>query len=287
MKTFLVAGVLAVSTALLAGFSPNPQVGRGGPVSLKLNFKPGSKFSYTSQTVQNIAMQGNSMMQDVSMGTTFVVLSRQGNSQDLRMTYNRAAMKMDAGGQKMTYDSQDPATKSSPMAGMMGGMVGQSLVITVTSQGEVTAVKGVEEFKKSVLASNPNPALNQQLEQSLSESTLKSAMSQLFNIYPDHAVKPGESWVKNTSLNMGPAAMQLTSTYTLGSVQNGVAHVQVNGKLAVEGMATLTGTQSGTMDVDVATGLILGSNYHQTLTSPTDDSPMNISSDVTTTGQKL
>ena len=283
MKFSPIAGSLAVSaTLLLAGFSPNGN----GPVSLKFNFKPNSKFSYTSQTVQDLDMQGNKMTQDLAMGSTFVVLTSQGGSKNVRMTYGRVAIKMDAGGQKMAYDSQDATTSSSPLAGLMGGMVGQSLVITVTDQGEVTAVQGVEELKKSVLANNPNPALSQQLEQTLNENTVKSSMNQLFNIYPDHAVKPGESWNKNMTLSMGPATMKLASTYTLGSVQGGVAHLLVAGKLVADGIA-LTGTQSGTMDLDVATGLVLSSKLKQTLTSPAGGAQTSITSDITTTGQKL
>ncbi|MGI4870161.1 MAG: DUF6263 family protein [Janthinobacterium lividum] len=286
MKAFFTAVALAASATLpLVGFSQNAGIKKDGSVSLKFNFKPNSKFSYSSQTVQNIDMQGNKMMQDITMGSTFAVQTGQGSSKDLHMTYSRVAMNMDAGGQKMVYDSQDPATKSSPLAAMMGGMIGKSLDITVTDKGEVTAVKGVEELKKAMLADNP--AIGPQLEQTLNENTLKSSMNQLFNIYPDHAVKPGESWTKNVTLNMGPAAMKLASTYKLASVQSGVAHLLVDGKLSMDGMMALTGTQSGTMDIDVATGLVLSSKLKQTLSSPAGDNSTNIASNITTTGKKL
>ncbi|MGG8473463.1 DUF6263 family protein, partial [Rahnella sp. PAMC25617] len=69
------------------------------------------------------------------------------------------------------------------------------------------------------------------MSQTLNDKAIKSMMEQSFNIYPNHAVQPGDTWTKVTSVTMGPMTMSATSTYKLNSISDGVAHIGVSSKL--------------------------------------------------------
>ncbi|WP_223648435.1 DUF6263 family protein [Hymenobacter psoromatis] len=236
-------------------------------VRLRFNLKPGSKFSYDAQSVQAIEAGGQNIKQDITMVSSFAVKSAADSATKLDVSYDRVAMKMDAGSQQMTYDSRDPSTKGSPLA-LMGGLVGKHFTVGVTEAGRVTSVQGVSELVNSLVdPANPNAvAMRTQLSQTLNDKAIKSMMEQSFNIYPNHAVQPGDTWTKVTSVTMGPMTMSATSTYKLNSISDGVAHIGVSSKLDGQGAVSLAGTQTGTMDVDVATGLLADSQLKQTLT---------------------
>ena len=236
-------------------------------VKLKFNLQPGSKFTYDAQSVQEVEAGGKTIKQGITMVSSFAVQSAADSATKLDVSYHRVAMKMDANGQQLAYDSNDPSTKSSPLA-LMGGLVGKHFTVGVTSAGRVTSVQGVDQLINGMVdPANPNAAaMRAQLSQTLNNQTIKSMMEQSFNIYPNHAVQPGDTWIKLTSVVMGPMTMSATSTYKLNSISAGVAHIGVSSKLDGTGAVSLTGTQTGTMDVDVATGLLTDSQLQQTLT---------------------
>ena len=257
----------------------------GEGVALQFKLKPGSKFSYDVQSVQAIQAAGHNIKQDVTMVNTFAVQSATDSTKKLDVSYDRVAMKTDAMGQQLTYDSRDPATKSSPLA-LMGNLVGKHFVVGVTDAGRVTSVEGVDQLVNSMVdPANPNAvAMRAQMSQTLNDKSLKSMMEQSFNIYPTRPVHPGDTWTKATSIAMGPTTMTANTTYKLASVSNGVAHLDVNGKIDGQGALSLSGTQTGTMDVDVASGLLTSGQLTQNLAGSTPK--MKIATTINIKGQQ-
>ena len=99
-------------------------------------------------------------------------------------------------------------------------------------------------------------------------------------------MKPGDTWNKTVALAMGPINLNLDTTYKLTGVSDGVAHVAVAGKIAAAGTTPFSGTQTGTMDVDVATGMLNESNITQNMTTPGGAAATKIATTVHITGQK-
>ena len=242
-------------------------------VLLKFNMKPGSSFTYDTNTEQEITTGSTAIKQTISMGNTFAVEPGVGadSVKKLDVSYGRVAMQSDVMGQHLAYDSSDPSTKSSPLA-LMGGLVGKHFTVGLTSSGRITSVEGVNELANSLVdSSNPNAvAMRAQLGKSLNDNTIKSAMEQSLNIYPNHSVQPGDTWTKATKLSMGPMTMSATTVYKLASVSDGTAHLTVNSRLSGEGAMNIAGTQTGTMDVNIATGLLTASNLKQSLQGQPD-----------------
>lgn len=131
------------------------------------------------------------------------------------------------------------------------------------------------------------------------DSSIRSMMQQSFNIYPDHAVKPGDTWSRKFTIVTGMIDMEMDNKYKLVSAANGVAHIEVDSKIAGKPGAQvmqqmkveMNGTQKGTMDVDVSTGLITDSKMKQEMKGKLSamgmEMPMEISSDIHITGKKI
>lgn len=88
--------------------------------------------------------------------------------------------------------------------------------------------------------------------------------------------------------------MRLENTYTLKSIDGNIAHIELQGKISPEdstGAMVFSGIQSGGLDVDIKTGLIMIGKISQHLNGKiTNDGKTNevsASSEITLTGKKL
>ncbi len=125
-------------------------------------------------------------------------------------------------------------------------------------------------------------------------------MQQSLNIFPDHPVKPGDTWKKSYTMSMGVMGMTIDNEFKLTSVSGNTAHLDVNAKIKGGGASTdpemknmtinLNGDQKGTMDVEVATGLVTDSKLKQSIKGDISmmgmKMPMNINSDIHLSAKK-
>ena len=134
----------------------------------------------------------------------------------------------------------------------------------------------------------------------MSDDILKNMMEQSFKVFPDNSVKQGESWKKDMVISK-PMPMNIASNFTLKNVASNIAKLDVasvitpgKGGMEMMGMTIETemnGTQSGTMDVDVETGMALNTDIKQNIAGKMkvmgQEIPMNISSVITMKATKL
>ncbi|MDJ0363796.1 DUF6263 family protein [Hymenobacter sp. H14-R3] len=278
---------LVVAALVLSGCGSPSEATKDEAVNLKFNFAPGSKFTYAVESDQQIDAPGQKIGQSITMVSSYAVRAGAGTSKNLTVSYDRIAMKMETMGHKLAYDSNDPGTKSSPLA-TMGGLVGKSFEATLTDEGKVTAIKGAEALVNGTVdPASPNAAaMRAQLNKSLNDSTLRGDMEQSFYIYPGHAVKPGDTWSRTIKLAVGPLSIRAASIYKLTSMSAGVAHLGIISKLEGQGAMDMDGTQTGTMDVELATGMLLDSKIAQTLTSKAGAPTAKITTTIHITGTK-
>ncbi len=277
----------------------------GEPVNLKLTLQPGSQYLYTmdmKMTMEQNAM-GQSMktQQDMLMESTYDVAAGAGDDRKITVTYDRIAMNMKNPMMSMTYDSKDPA-KSDPKLAAMSGMLNKPFTMEVSSSGEIKKVEGLSAIING-MGDTTTPegiATRQQMAQSFNDTAIKSMMQQALNIFPDHPVKPGDTWKKTYNMSMGVMGMTIDNEYKLTSVSGRTAHIDVNAKIKGGGASTapemknmninLNGDQKGTMDVEVATGLVTDSKLKQNITGDISamgmKMPMKISSDIHLSARK-
>ena len=276
-----------MAALVLSGCGGPTEATQDGAVTLKFNVAPGNKFTYAAESTQHIDAPGQKIDQSITMVSSYAVQAGAGTSKNLTVSYDRVAMKMETMGQKLAYDSSDPSTSSSPLA-TMGRLVGKSFEIVLTDKGKVTSIKGVDALLDSMVdPANPNAvAMRAQLSKSMNDSALRSSTEQAFNIYPSNPVKPGDTWSTTTSLAMGVLSMRVASTYKLNSVRNGRAYLGVTSKMTGQGAMDMNGTQTGTLEVETATGMLADSKIAQTLTSKAGAPTAKIVTNIHITGTK-
>lgn len=229
-------------------------------VSIALQFPAGSAYMYTMdarQTIrQEVAGMKTEMDQQMKLESSYTV-SAAGDDKRLSVNYDRFYIHSKSNGMSMEYDSGD-STKQPPELAGAGNIVNHPFSIIVNSKGEILKVEPVSDQTATAAGYD--------------DSTIRQMMEQSLNIYPDKPVNIGDTWERTYRTNIGFMDMQVASKYKLVSVANEVAHLEVNavissepgGAAAMQGMKMeMNGTQKGTMDIDLKTGLILDSKFTQ------------------------
>ena len=184
----------------------------------------------------------------------------------IKSTYRRVVMAMDAGGTSVDIDTDKPVTDSvtdlpvnpmNMMGNMFQAMIGKSFLMKVDAEGKVTEVSGLKEMADAMIASmNLNeemkPMIQRLFSAQFNEENLKQTFSQSFNIFPNKAVKVGDTWDK-TIVVPGMVATTMNSTYTVKSITADNVTLGITSTIEV---GNTKGTQTGTLIVDPRTGLV-------------------------------
>lgn len=295
----LALGLIALSTL--------QSCSNGDAVTLKMNFQPGTAYQYELVTKQNISQK--MMGQDISMGnamtfgTTYAVKSSAGTDKVLDVTYDYLGMNMTSTMMSMEYDSRDTSKQDARLK-ILNGMVGKTFQVTLDEQGNVKKVDGFSSLVNGMVDTASPDAMQQKqlVEGFMNDSSIRQSLQQSFSVYPTKPVKPGDTWKNLMVTNMGPMQMTLDNNYKLISVNNGSAHVEINSTIKAQAATTgqmaqmqgmkidLTGDQKGTMDIEVASGMVTTSKMTQNIKGKISvqgqEIPMSIKSDVTLTGKK-
>lgn len=276
----------------------------GEPVNLKLNLQPGSQYAYNMD--MKMAMQQSAMGQNIKteqnmvMESTYDVAAGEGSDKKITVTYDRIAMEMKTPMGNMNYDSKDPS-KSNDKLAVMSNMLHKPFTMEVSEQGEIKKVDGLSAIVNSMgdTSTEEGAAMRKQMAGTFNDSMVRSLMQQSLNIFPDHPVRPGETWKKVYDLNMGMMNMKMENEFKLKDVTGNTAHLDINSKISGGGAGSgemknmninLSGDQQGTMDVEVATGLVTDSKIKQNIKGDMSmmgmKIPMTISQDIHLTAKK-
>lgn len=247
----------------------------GQSVNLRLNLSKGDTYYLASTHEQTITIEMMGMLTEIGMnlrfGQEFQVDDVQNNIFNIRTTFTDVAIKMDmAGGMfgasNVDYDSRRQSNPDHPVANIFAGLVGESFSMRVSATGKIIETSGLEEIMSKVISSSAIP-LDPQLQTMIGKGNLRQGIEQMFNIYPDKPVGPGETWSKNQTISAG-INFDVSSNYTLNSRMNGISSLGVKGTLktlpgsTMPGMEmlnmtlTMTGVSEGTIYVSEDTGWI-------------------------------
>lgn len=160
---------------------------------------------------------------------------------------------------------------------------GNKLNIKMDKNGKILSISGFDAIYKKVNAAITPivkdaaqiKAFMENFKTGYSEKILKEEFGKNINVLPTKGAKIGESW--NETVNITPdGSVKLSTTYTLKSVENGIAEISVKGGIprksqsnsqnGVSHTISLDGTQNGTIRVDANSGWILGSKLNMNTT---------------------
>jgi hypothetical protein len=272
---------------------------RGEPVDLKMNLQPGSQYLYTMDqrmvTEQTAMGQTVKMINSMLMESTYDVKAAEGVNKRITVTYDRIAISADNPRAHVQFDSKDTAAGDTVLKGLTG-MLNKPFTMIVSPGGEVLKIEGLNEILGGLQGT-----AQAQLGNMFNDSAVRSMMQQSLNIFPDQPVRIGETWRKSYQYDMSVLGMKVDNEYTLKSVTNGVAKIDVKSKISGGGAMSgndpmqnmkmdLKGEQTGTLEVEVATGLITDGKMEQdvkgTLSMMTMTVPVTMKQQVHITAKK-
>lgn len=273
-------------------------------VELKFNLQPGDRYLFSSVVKQEIAQEAMGQqittIQDITTDYIYTIKARENGVTEIDVTMDALKMDTDVGGmQRITFDSSDPDASTAELKAM-SNIIGKTFQLFVNEDGSVQKVVGFAEIFGTIEGLG-----GEMLKQSFGDSSLIQSMNQITNIYPNKAVNVGEAWVKTFSGSIANLLhSEATSNIKLSELKGDIAVLDVDSRLTFSKLAgeggnpmlqaaefDMSGTQRGTMEVDVKSGLPVLSKLKQDITGNMSmqgmEIPMTITSDITTTGKKL
>lgn len=245
---------------------------------VKLAFNPakGVKYEYSMEILSTISqdIMGQSMNVESNMTMIYEmkVTDKTASGVKVDMKYVAASMEVVNPMMNMNYDSRKPEAASGEGADMLakifGSLIDKSFQMEVKPDGTVTSVTGMDAIIDAMVenmgaTAEQAAAMKEQMAEQFGEEGIRKSFEQGFKIYPEGAVKVGDSWEKTLSTSlMGGVDMEIKANYTLKSADGKAALVDL--KSTVSGFnGSLSGTQNGTLEFDVKTGLPMKSNSVQ------------------------
>jgi len=179
----------------------------------------------------------------------------------------------------MKYDSKNPQENPSEIdmtiAEMFDSFIGKSFQAHIASNGVVNSISGIDEMfdgiQKTISSSKGQVAsqISASMKQSFSDEAMKATLEQSFKIYPDNEVNIGDSWSVKLSFSIASMVSEMENIYTLKSISGNIAFIDLVSSFSASptvGMSgELGGTQKGTLEMDIKTGMPLKSNIVQDL----------------------
>ena len=250
---------------------------------IKLSFNPekGKKYEYQTEMIQKVkqSVMGQEIPVEMEMNMTYLMEIKDKTPQEIRMqvTYREVAYILSNPMMKMGYDSKNPVENPSEMDQMLsdifGVLIDKPFIIVIAPDGSVNSVTGLDAIAESMgnAAGDGQIAVQiaAQLKQQFSDAALKNMFEHSFKIYPTNAVKVGDSWNMESTMVMNNMNANYKARYTLKEVSKNTATIAVDSDIEMEmgeGMeGKLVSTQSGTMLVDIKTGISVSGEVTQNI----------------------
>jgi len=290
---FGVAQVAQAQTAMDNGSST--QSAQSDWVTLRLNLKPGSRYRMTSSSQTKTVMltpainsQPESKTEISSIVTNVldyaILYHNPDGTMQVRLTYG--AMK-----NKSTYKVNGKAPETPDTSSMNNILLGQSIEMKLSPEGQVSDVRGMDKIWNKTLAEAKGitaPMVRQMvsgMKQTFGDTFIKNMMQASGMAFPQNPVRLRQAWYQRVQ-TAGQLPLVINLRRTLQSRDNGVLTIGESGALSV-GDATksvsfgaasiqmaITGTYSGTTILDEATGFArsatLSQRYGGTVSSKAD-----------------
>jgi len=245
-----------------------------------LEYKLEKGKTYKQHSVSNMSMTMNAMGQDIKMDmqmsvdVNFAVIDQTNDGYNIQMSYRKIKTSMTSP-TEYSVDSDSPENSSDKSsADFLKSLIGVPIDVQLTQQGKVTSVKGVDKLVEKINTVD-NPQLKQMFNQQFSEKMIQKMIEQFSIYFPDKPVAVNDAWDVTTSVNANGFDIINKMTLTLKQVANNVADIDLTGTLTtpeggvdtkIQGMdakITMTGNQTGTVQLDMKTGWLIRSEVSQ------------------------
>jgi hypothetical protein len=275
INRFVVLTVLLAAAGMVSCGSSGDRT-----AELKLGLEQGKTYrtrqvtdQKVTQTMQGREIKANTLTtHDLAFEVTGV--DSEGNM-TVQVTFERIASEMESGGRKMSFDSAEPEQEPNPMAKSLGAMAGQSYTMVLSEKGQPLSITGMDSIVNRMIDSMEMPdesqreRMKQQFGEAFGEQQSKDMCGQMFGMIPPGPVSEGEQWNCSSSTT-AMIPMEWEQTWLLKEIKDDV--FVIGGEAITSGHSgdkpmemgpmkvfmDFDGTQSGTMELDSKTGLVVG-----------------------------
>jgi hypothetical protein len=190
--------------ALVTLFAPAFAQDSGTKLAWKFEKDKTFYQTMTTTTEQTMKVMGSDIKQNQTQTFYFswTPVKQDGDNWEIDQTILGVKMRIEIGGQPIEYDSTKEQQTTSALSEFFKQLVGSKFTLTVDKDFKVTAIKGRDDFLKKL--TNSNPSMEALLKQILSEEALKEMANPTFAAIPNKEVKKGDTWKKESKLEMGP-----------------------------------------------------------------------------------
>ncbi len=245
MKTHL------LGLALLVSFGSQAQ---------KIALQKGQQITITTTMNQDVDMTAMGMQMKNATTSTGQVMIKDSNKDNFITTYKLSKLNLlvDVMGQETKYDSEKPEDKDTDVGKSMAEKIGKEVTVIVNKNTGKASLEAAP-VNSPERQDDPNPMGG--LMNAFGSVTEEANVETVFFLVPT-GKKVGESWVDSSS---STDKMKDVRTYTLKSLQNGIADVnlasvmQGSSTTEVQGMAmeiSMNMKTDGQILVDTNTSLV-------------------------------
>lgn len=251
--------------------------GNGEAYTIKMRLNKGDTFRQDMHTEMFMNTFGKEMNMKMDIGCSFLVEKNDSAGKELKITYTNAHTSMDMGKQIGMNTMADSMLNKSNR-----NIIGKTVTVQLSNGNEITNVSGFDEIMNSQAHDSASAEM---MKKMFSKDQFNNLFGMMFSMYPKKPVKVGESWDGSTTVNIGGMDMKIAIKYTLLSVKNGLAEIDMNGTISAGGewmkkssgmKVDMSGTQKGTITIRMDNGYLHSGSYK-----------MDIKADMEMKGQKI
>jgi hypothetical protein len=281
-KIILLPAIIIVLIAVTGVQSCKNSDASAGSV-LKFNLEKNKQYDYEIIWDMDQKVMDKDSKINLQANYSFEVTEEKDKIKTLRAVYNNFRLYMKIMDMEMDIDTDKPVDnmegddQMAIMKKLFTGIKGKAFTMKVDEEGNVLSVSGFDEIINSMIDSaGANEDMKLQMKVSLrdqfNEQELKDQFAQVFMIFPNKSVKPGDSWQKDYRRG-GKIPANFSTTYTVKKME--ADQVTLDAKTiigsTVGGEMEVKGEQTGTLLVDSKSGLVLLAEFSQDMDAKTPD----------------
>jgi len=236
-------------------------------VLLKFNFQKGKIYNYTMSFDMSQKKGDQSRGSLMKWNYDMQVIDEKAGLKTLKTTYRRIDMMMNMGNdQKMEFSSEKETDAMDFMqlpSRMFKIVKGKSFTMQVNEKGEVVSVTGFDKIGEAVVneANFPEemkPMLRQNFQKQFNDDAVKQMFSQALEVFPNKAVKIGDSWKTNATV----MKQDISTVYTVKNIKGNRVFLIGTSKIKSNDGKD-SGTQTSKLIIDAKSGLMIDGAFDQ------------------------
>lgn len=254
-----------------------------------LSFNPPPGKTYEHRCEMDQVVEQKVMGQDITtiqkMGAVYDVNILENTKDEIKTNYiyKSISYELKSSIMNVSYDSTQPKENPNQFediySKMLGALVGKQFGVVHAPDGSVLSVTGMDAIADDIKNAFEDESIRNMIEmmlaQQYSNEAMKKTLNQSMQIYPNRAVKVGETWNIEQTADAMDIVLHTNSTYQLEAVKKKTAYVKVKSTVTSDD-DKLSGEHWGDQEFDLKSGMVRKATINQKMTGTITSQGMDI-----------